>query len=181
MNIRGVDMSHKTGGYRMPRVTKTSSLATFGKGLTFNQPRNLLQCSACDEVQDAPGVYVLLTGDGTLFQYPVGRSPVLYIGQSVNLRRRLGDHSEWAKQAKSNRRRELYYPRYEYAERFGVKFVYLCTRGRVAAKKLEKILLARFTNKFRGWPVGNSGGSWDHIGKVSSVRGLLRPRRGRGL
>lgn len=54
-------------------------------------------------VTEEGGVYMLLSGDGTVFPYPGGRSLVFYIGQSKNLRKRPLTHLRYAKDARGLR------------------------------------------------------------------------------
>ncbi|MDD5840026.1 MAG: hypothetical protein PUC94_08325 [Bacteroidales bacterium] len=43
-------------------------------------------------IPEIPGVYIIVAADGTKFQYPQGKSSVMYIGMSKNLQNRLVDH-----------------------------------------------------------------------------------------
>ena len=114
------------------------------------------------DIPRLPGAYILL-GRGTRFRYPLGRNSVFYIGQSKNLRRRLHTHVEYASLAKSNRQISLYWPRYEYAAKFGTHYCYIRTWQGLNPKALEETLMAYFAKKHRAFPVANGAGSWNRI------------------
>lgn len=113
-----------------------------------------------EAVPAQPGAYVLLADPGMSFPYPNGKSPVFYIGKSVNLRRRLADHPRYSAEARSDRSLSLYWPRYEYAAAFGCRFVYIRTWQGLSPRALEEISLARFAEHYRSFPVANGSGSW---------------------
>ena len=115
------------------------------------------------EVPDGNGVYILLTGDGTDFTYPGGRSPVFYIGQSKNLRNRLQDHLQFATEARDHRRYPLYFQVYEYAARFGCRYTCISALSWDTPKELEADVMALFAKKSRCWPAANGVGSWDFV------------------
>ncbi|MCW8347346.1 hypothetical protein MD535_15165 [Vibrio sp. ZSDZ65] len=50
-------------------------------------------------IPEHSGAYVLGTSDGTKLVYPWGASPVFYVGQSKNLRKRIKDHLTYTQQA----------------------------------------------------------------------------------
>ena len=110
----------------------------------------------------SPGAYILLAR-GTRFLYPVGTSPVYYIGQSRNLRSRLHTHIKYASEARDNRQLPLYWPRYEYAAKYGTDYCYVHTWQGLTSKALEENLLAKFARKHRAFPVANGSGSWSRI------------------
>ena len=106
-----------------------------------------------------------MAGRGFRFNYPEGNSPVFYIGQASNLRRRLNEHLKWASEARDtpNRRYNLYHPRYEYAAKFNPRYTYIRTWQNVTPKDLEDIILARFAWKYLSFPVTNGQGAWRRI------------------
>ena len=112
------------------------------------------------------GAYILLAR-GKRFQYPIGRNPVYYIGQSTNLRRRLHTHLRRAEDVKSRENRQSIreWPRYEYAASFGTHYCYIRTWGRLEPGALEEILMGHFLMRHRSFPVANSAGSWSRIDK----------------
>src|SRR2546425_9631447 len=81
-----------------------------------------LRKRAIQAVPNQAGVYVLVTRDGTKFQYPRGRSAVFYIGQAAGLRKRLVQHVKYMREARGSRPLSRYWPRYEYAAAFGARF-----------------------------------------------------------
>lgn len=132
-----------------------------------------LECSAVHDLWTADmslipqtsGAYVLLAGPGTKFLYPKGSSAVFYIGQAVNLRKRLTQHRKYSQQASSGKNRQLalYYPRYEYAAAFGCRFVFIRTSPRQTPKRLEEAVLGLFAKRFRSFPIANGAGSWNEV------------------
>jgi hypothetical protein len=99
------------------------------------------------------------------FDYPQGKSPVFYMGQSANLRARLETHWYWADQAaQAARAPSLYWPRYEYAARYGEWYAYMRTWQRLTPRALEEMAMARFAARYRAFPVANSAGSWNRVG-----------------
>ena len=60
------------------------------------------------------GVYILLADGGETFRYPHAHaSPIFYIGRADNLRHRLEQHLGYAEEAKQDRKRTMYWARYE--------------------------------------------------------------------
>lgn len=114
------------------------------------------------DLPDSAGVYLLLAQRSIGFQYPLGYSPIFYIGQSKKLRNRLLMHLKFSKEAKEHRKLDLYWPRYEYAAHFGGRYCFILTRGN--PKKLEETILAKFAQKYRSFPITNGTGSWRHGG-----------------
>ncbi len=122
------------------------------------------------EVPNAPGVYILASRGTTHFTYPGGNSPIFYIGQSVSLRGRLREHLRYARQAKENRQLPLYWPRYEYAAKFGARYCFIRTWQGIRPKALEDIVLARFAKRYLSFPVANGSGAWSRVSKeIGSV------------
>lgn len=115
------------------------------------------------DIPAAGGVYILLTAPGITFRYPRYSSPVFYIGQAQNLKRRLCDHLRWSADARDNRKEALYYPVYEYAAAHGGRYTYILTKTRRTPKKLEDIVLACFAERYRSWPVANGRGAWTSL------------------
>ena len=113
-------------------------------------------------IPQQPGVYILLAR-GTRFRYPRGTNSVYYIGQSLNLRRRLRDHLKYASEAKNDRKLLLYWPRYEYAAKYGTHYCFIRTWQNLKPRGLEEILMAHFAEKHRCFPVANGAGSWNRI------------------
>ena len=118
------------------------------------------------DIPTLPGAYILIANGSNHFRYPIGRSPIYYIGQSKNIRRRLHEHHKYSNQAKHNRQLSLYWPRYEYSAEFGGRYCYIRTWQGLTAKALEDILLARFAKKYRSFPVANGAGAWSRVSKI---------------
>jgi hypothetical protein len=143
-------------------------MGTFMSTLSFLSDFDLspiynLWTANMERISTQPGAYVLLAATGTKFLYPTGSSPVFYIGQATNLRKRLFTHRKYSADAQSNRKLSLYYPRYEYAAAFGCRFAYIRTWQGLSAKALEENLLACFAKQFRSFPIANGAGSWNRI------------------
>ena len=113
------------------------------------------------EVTEEEGVYILLTGDGTVFTYPGGRSPVFYIGQSGNLRNRLLTHLRYAKDARDLRQYDRYPAIHEYAAEFGCRYSCIPCLPGDEGKWLEADIMLRFEEQFRVLPVACGSGSRD--------------------
>ena len=114
------------------------------------------------------GVYIISATDGTKYPYPNGkRSPILYIGKSDNLLRRLRDEHYY-----KGLKRLIDNPdwgidenwqlcsRYQYMYYNGSHVdVYKCL-GKQDAKDLESMFLNMFYQKYRALPVGNAARSY---------------------
>jgi len=114
-------------------------------------------------VTEEGGVYILLSGDGTVFPYPGGRSPVFYIGQSKNLRKRLFTHLRYAKDARDLRQYDKYPAVHEYAAEFGCRYSYIEILPWDRPEGLEFDIMARFGEEFRTLPVACGAGSWEPV------------------
>ena len=122
-----------------------------------------------DEVAGVParrGVYVLVAADGTKFIYPKGRSPVIYIGQASNLRRRLREHLKHWRDIVRDEKDDLqnhveHCPRYWYIESCkGARvYTFYCLKGQ-RAKDLESAIIWHFYEKYRALPVGTGARSF---------------------
>ena len=114
------------------------------------------------------GVYIISTTDGTQYTYPNGKkNPIVYIGQSNNILRRLRDEHYYKglKRLLCDKDYGLedniqLASRYQYMYYNGSKVdVYKC-RGNQDAKDLESWLLNCFYQKYRSLPVGNGARSY---------------------
>jgi hypothetical protein len=114
-----------------------------------------------DEIPDESGIYVLFSDQA--FTYPSGRSPVFYIGQSKDLRSRLHTHVTYALEARDDRKLTLYYPRYEYAARFGRWYAWARTWQGLSPEVMEARAMARFAARYRSFPITNAAGSWNQV------------------
>lgn len=113
-----------------------------------------------DDIPGSPGVYILLSKPSINFQYPIGKSPIFYIGKAANLRLRLHEHLKYSNEAKNDRKRDLYWPRYEYAASFGGRYTFIHTWQGMNPKDLEDKVLRQFADCYRSFPVANGAGSW---------------------
>jgi hypothetical protein len=119
-------------------------------------------------IPDLPGVYVLYGNHR--FDYPVGKSPIFYIGQSANLRERLETHWRFAYEARcADRKLTLYFPRYEYAAVFGSWYAFARTWQGLTPRALEEEAMASFAHQHRSFPIANGAGSWARVGKFEGV------------
>jgi excinuclease UvrABC nuclease subunit len=111
-----------------------------------------------EEIPAKSGVYIIVSRDKS-FIYPRSTSPVIYIGMSNNLQRRLRDHIKAINMIKSQpprKRNELWwYSRYQYIVANGAKVYWLRTRGLQDQRNLERMLLDAFYNYYLAIPVGN--------------------------
>jgi hypothetical protein len=136
------------------------------------EPTPLVDFWRMDEhpVPASPGVYFLVAKPSVRFTYPKGKSPIFYIGQAASLRRRLTQHFTFSTHVRENRRvgYSLYFPRYEYAGAHGGRYCYLRTWQGCTPRALEEIVLARFAEHYRSFPVCNGAGSWNRVSPFGS-------------
>jgi hypothetical protein len=142
------------------------AILDFIKDLEHSSLKDFWKISEHDDIPSKPGAYILVARGGSHFPYPRGKSPVFYIGQSSNLRKRLTEHLKYATQAKSDRKLNLYWPRYEFAAAYGGRYCYLITQQDISPKELEDLLLAKFAKKHFSFPIANGSGSWRRIEQV---------------
>ena len=137
----------------------------------FRPVRGFDDCmNLCEEdVADVParrGVYIIVAADRTKFVYPKGKSPVIYIGQASNLRRRLREHLKHWRDIVRDEEDDLrahieHCPRYWYIESCkGARvYTFYCLKGQ-REKDLESDIIWRFYEKYRALPVGNGARSF---------------------
>ena len=121
---------------------------------------------ALNEVRDVAGAYVIVAGDRTHFIYPQGKSSVIYIGESTQLRTRLKQHLRNLRDLEQCETDDLHRyneanTRYQYFKSFGA-YVYLfyCLKSTQDSKDLESWILWKFYEKHRALPVGNGARSF---------------------
>lgn len=115
------------------------------------------------EVPETEGVYVI-SSNKQRFIYPNGESPIIYIGKSVNLRKRLLEHRTLCNKLfdlkKADLPNEWHYSRYQYIRKFGGRVFYYTRRGTQDGKDLECDIIGRFYSRFHALPVGNGAFSF---------------------
>ena len=111
-------------------------------------------------------VYIISATDGTKYIYPNGKiSPIIYIGMSKDLLRRLIEHYKNLKELLVDKNygidnNEQLHSRYQYMCYNGSHVDVFKRRGPQDAKNLESILLNQFYKKYRAIPVGNGARSF---------------------
>ena len=126
---------------------------------------DLMDNEALEEVPEIPGVYIIVAADGTKFQYPKGKSSVMYIGMSKNLYKRLSNHAtntrKIAAELDEYRRMDCQCnPRYHYFREFGAKLYVFTRRGPQDSKCQESIYIDKFYEKYLALPVSNGARSF---------------------
>ena len=108
-------------------------------------------------IPDHAGAYIIGSSDGTNFIYPWGSSPIFYIGQSKNIRKRILEHIKYTVAAK-NEHDDYWWPRYQYAASYGVSIAWYSVRGTQNPNKLEADLINNFYDMYGSIPTAN--GTW---------------------
>ncbi len=120
----------------------------------------------CPVVWHEIGVYIISATDGTQYIYPNGkRSPIIYIGMSEDLLRRLIEHYRNLKELLADKNygidnNKQLPSRYQYMYYNGSHVDVFKRRGPQDAKNLESIILNRFYQTYRALPVGNGARSF---------------------
>ena len=120
----------------------------------------------CPVYRDDMGVYIISSTDGTKYIYPNGKkSPILYIGMSDDLLRRLKEHYYRLKLLLDNKDygiedNIMLASRYQYMYYNGSHVDVFKCRGYQESKNLESILLNQFYQTYRAIPVGNGARSF---------------------
>jgi hypothetical protein len=112
------------------------------------------------DIPTKPGVYFLIAKKGMKFQYPAGKSPIYYIGQTGKLRKRIVEqHRKYHTHVRNNRRngRYIYEARHEYGGVFGSRYCFMEAWPRITAKALERKVIRAFIKYFHAPPVANGG------------------------
>lgn len=119
-----------------------------------------------DGITNKSGVYIILS-DKEKFIYPTGKSQVIYIGMSKNIKARIETHaksfSKLMEVPKSRRRDFWYYSRYNYMVNYGCKVYWFTRRGEQTSKDLESIIIEDFYNRYHSIPIGNGAFSFRSI------------------
>lgn len=137
----------------------------FRKTRCHNDELNLATEEICN-VTTGPGVYIIVSSDNTKFVYPKGISPVIYIGEAKNLRRRLQEHLKNLNSIQdddSYMRGHWHQPcsRYQYMKYYGAYvYTFHCLKNTQDSKNLESQILWKFYERYRSLPVGNGARSF---------------------
>lgn len=128
----------------------------------------------CGLTHDDMGVYVISATDGTKYTYPNGKkSPIIYIGKSDDLLRRLRDE-HYGKGLKHLLNDPDYglNDKVQLASRYQYMFyngnhadVFKC-RGKQESKEMERSFLYYFYEKYRALPVGNNARSFGLMSNI---------------
>ena len=114
------------------------------------------------------GIYIISSTDGTKYVYPNGKkSPIIYIGKSDDLYRRLKDEhfTKGLKRLLENKDFGIadniqIASRYQYMYYNGSHVDVFKCRGYQESKILESIFMNQFYQKYRAIPVGNGARSY---------------------
>lgn len=127
---------------------------------------DLLDSEAIDLIPNIPGVYIIVaTKKGISFQYPNGKSPVMYIGMSKNLRQRIKNHATITNAVacrldEYDRMHLQCHQRYHYFRAFGAKVYLFTRRGTQQPKEQESFYLGKFYERYLSLPVSNGARSF---------------------
>jgi len=115
-----------------------------------------IETLALEDIPEKPGVYVMLS-TRTEYTYPwseskgKGKSKVYYIGQSENLRERIGRHKKNLEGAISQEEPDTW-SRYEYGVHHGCNVVWVISQ---TPENTEKKMLVDFALYYGAKPVAN--------------------------
>lgn len=147
-------MSHIIGGMKM----KKFNLRFYDQRWPDGWIVDLLDDMNEDFFPETSGCYILGSNDGTNFIYPWGTSPIYYIGQSSNIKKRLLEHKKYIECALEDHDELYWWPRYQYGAAFGADVAWYSIRGKQNPNKLESDLITRFYETYGALPVAN--GTW---------------------
>lgn len=124
----------------------------------FDENASAKECLA--DVEKRPGVYIFVGKEK--YNYPTGKSPVIYIGTSKNLYSRLRKHMRNYRESLNASEMDLWdRNRYSYIKYHGEAHVYyLYTAGKEYPKTLEHKVMKAFYDKYQALPVGNGARSF---------------------
>ncbi|OYX23437.1 MAG: hypothetical protein B7Z16_02550 [Algoriphagus sp. 32-45-6] len=128
-----------------------------------NQISNIERDIDFYSIPESSGAYLILSSKEE-FIYPSGKSRVIYIGMSTNLRRSIKNHvknfDELKGIPKNKRKNFWYYSRYNYMVKFGCRIIWYTTKGTETPKSLESKLIEDFYSQFHSLPIGNGAFSY---------------------
>lgn len=108
-----------------------------------------------DDLPSGPGGYIIRASGRATWAYPWGRSPIYYIGKATNLRVRLWDHWDQARQARRDGGNVRDRPVHNFEASFGSLYHTVPSWQRMTPDSIEQELMARFVNKYGARPVAN--------------------------
>jgi excinuclease UvrABC nuclease subunit len=125
--------------------------------------KNLMDEDSFRQLPSARGAY-LIVSNSQEFLYPKGKSRIIYIGKSKNLKSRLTTHRrhtfELIYSPKPKRAEFLHFARYQYMASYGAQIYWYTTRGTQDEGDLEKRLLDRFYDRYLSLPIANGANSY---------------------
>jgi len=125
---------------------------------------SLLKQCMTHGIPSVPGVYLLIAKHRR-FQYPNGRSPVYYIGQTKSLNKRIvKQHSVWHARVRSGK--YVIEARHEYGGVYGGRYCYIQTWPGISPEKLEKKVIRAFMQRYYAPPVANGAQVWGWVEKI---------------
>lgn len=132
----------------------------------YREPDGSIMDMAKNDLSSIPnkkGAYIIVSRKNA-FVYPKSTSPVIYIGTSSDLKRRMMQHMkavlEIQSQPLKKRNELLWYSRYQYIVANGADVYWFTTRGLQKHKDLEKQLIYAFYDEYLAIPVGNNALSY---------------------
>lgn len=131
-----------------------------GRGDSYDFELNDLD--AISGIPNRSGVYVIVSTKSPYFIYPTGKSPVIYIGESINLKQRIKEHYSIFKEVCNPETADKwwYSSRYQFMKYFGAHvYLFYCYKNQ-SPKELESFFLHSFYNKFHSIPFGNGARSF---------------------
>jgi hypothetical protein len=143
---------YQSGAFRPSRLPQHFTLLAKGERDVRDIP---------DYVSKRDGVYIIVAYNRTYFTYPNGKSRVIYIGKSDDLRRRLGEHRKHLQDVLFDRVASMSnYQRYYYMKAFGAEvYVYYDLRKQ-EAKDIESMVMNKFFERYYALPVANGARSF---------------------
>ena len=137
-----------------------------GPDASFDLRDLLEKVFSCPIKRGDIGVYIITSTDGTKYVYPNGKkSPILYIGRSDDLLRRLKEHCKNLKLLLTDPDWGIedniqIASRYQYMYYNGCHVDVFKCRGYQESKLLESEVLNQFYQTYRAIPVGNGARSF---------------------
>jgi len=123
-----------------------------------------------DEIENRNGCYII-SSPTHQFEYPNGKSSIIYIGKSDKLYRRLylEHYQKHLKKLRENKDFGIYEKsvlmvpsRYQYMRKWGARVDVFYCKGKQESKEFESLLIASFYNKYRAIPIGNGARSFSN-------------------